>query len=256
MSGFLAVKPFYNCNMENLFAKIIILAGVGMVAGCQTDRGAQAAAGASPGSRDKTVFSEPPQIPAASSDIGQSGLIPREQAQQTLKNFKEAYLKLGSPRFLIFMNSEVLEVLRPTAGENLQRSDDIKQVFAKPLRVAGAALADQKTADALMAGKWLKAPNASGDAEAARDRDSLRKIADVGIEILIAPSDEVAKGNSTDKTVSIPEIQATAIRLEDARIIGQASTSNLQARERQFDVRDASEAVALLLMEDLVREAK
>ena len=183
-------------------------------------------------------------------------MIPPEQVQQTLKNFKEAYLKLGSPRFLIYVNRELLDVRGPSTGQSRDRGDDIEQVFARPLRMAGAALADQKTADALMAGKWLKAPNPSGDAEAARDRDSLRRIADVGIEILITQSDAVAKENSTGKSVSIPEIQATAIRLEDARIIGQASTSNLQARERQFDVRDASEAVALLLMEDLIREAK
>ena len=242
--------------MQNLFAQIILLAGVGIVAGCQTDRGAQAAAGAGPGSRDKALRGEPSQGLVAAGDIGRSGLISREQAQQTLKDFKEAYLKLGSPRFLVYVNRELLQVSGPSAGESRERSDDIEQVFARPLRVAGAALADQKKADALMSGKWLKAPNASGDAKAARDRDSLRNIADVGIEILIATSDAVAKENSTDKAVSIPEIQATAIRLEDARIIGQASTSNLQARERQFDVRDASEAVALLLMEDLIREAK
>lgn len=242
--------------MQNLFAQIILLAGVGMVAGCKTDRGAQAAAGTVPGSRDKMLRSEPSQGLVAAGDIGRSGLISPEQTQQTLKNFKEAYLKLGSPRFLIYVNRELLQVSGPGTGENRDRGNDIEQVFARPLRMAGAALADQKKADALMAGKWLKAPNPSGDAKAASDRDSLRNIADVGIEILIAQSGAVSKENSTDKTASIPEIQATAIRLEDARIIGQASTSNLQARERQFDVRDASEAVALLLMEDLVREAK
>ncbi len=235
--------------MQNLFAQIILLAGLGMIAGCKTDRAEQAAAGSSPGSRDKALRSEPSQGLVAAGDIGRSGLISQERTQQTLDAFKEAYLKLGSPRFLIFVNREFLQVREPSA-------DDIEQFFARPLRVAGAVLADQKTADALMAGKWLKAPNPSGDAKASSDRDSLRNIADVGIEILIAPPETAAKENSTDTAVSIPEIQASAIRLEDARIIGQASTSNLQARERQFDVRDASEAVALLLMEDLVREAK
>lgn len=224
MSGFLAVKPFYGCNMQTLIAQIILLAGVGMVAGCQTDQGAQAAAGSSPGSRARAMRSEPSQGLVAVGDIGRSGLISREQVQQTLKDFEEAYLKLGSPRFLIYVNRELLQVRGSNAGESRGGSDDIEQVFSRPLLVAGATLADQKKADALMADKWLKAPDPSGDAKAARDRDSLRNIADVGIEILIVPSDAVAKENSADKTVSIPEIQATAIRLEDARIIGQAST--------------------------------
>ena len=242
--------------MGKLFARIFILASVGLAVGCQTGRDARSAAGTGASRRDKMLPSQPSQGAEASSDIGRSGLIPREQTQKTLNDFPEAYLKLGSPRLLVYVNREFFDVRGPSAGESPAEAGDIEQVFGKPLRVAGAALADQKSASVMMMGKWLKAPNPTDEAKVARDRDALRKIADVGIEILIAPSNAALQETSTGKKSSATEIQATAIRLEDAKIIGQASTANLQWDGHLFKLSDASEALALLLMQDLIREAK
>jgi len=49
------------------------------------------------------------------------------------------------------------------------------------------------------------------------------------------------------------DIQATAMRLKDARILGQAASSDISGRGgRNFDVREISEATALALMEDML----
>jgi hypothetical protein len=57
----------------------------------------------------------------------------------------------------------------------------------------------------------------------------------------------------------VPDIQATAIRLKDAAIVGQAAASDIIGKGvpagrvvRQFDVRDITEATALALMEDML----
>jgi hypothetical protein len=57
----------------------------------------------------------------------------------------------------------------------------------------------------------------------------------------------------------VPDIQATAIRLKDAAIVGQAAASDIIGRGgqagsvvRQFSVQDITEATALALMEDML----
>src|SRR5262245_41193137 len=131
--GFRALK-FKNCTMQNLFGKIFLLAGVTLIAGCQTDSGGEFTQTNS--SREKFSFTEPSQKPAPTGDVGRSGLIPREQAQQTLHNFKEAYLKLGSPHFLVYVNREGLGA----GGDGRDTAGDIEQSFGKTLRLAGAEL--------------------------------------------------------------------------------------------------------------------
>ena len=66
-----------------------------------------------------------------------------------------------------------------------------------------------------------------------------------------------------DKTYAVPDIQATAIRLSDSAIIGQAAASDIIGKDiqagrvlRKFDVQDITEATALALMEDMLTGAK
>jgi hypothetical protein len=135
---------------------------------------------------------------------------------------------------------------------------DIERLFGRPLRAGGAKLADQKTAAALIADKPLDHFTTVTNEAAAKDREALAKIADVVVEILVSTRTLTLPGISGDTTQSVPDIQATAIRLGDAAIIGQASASDVLGKDkvagrlaRKFDVSDIAEATALALMEDI-----
>ena len=94
--------------------------------------------------------------------------------------------------------------------------------------------------------------------QAGKDREALAKIAEVVVEILISSKDQQVAGLSGDKTYAVPDIQATAVRLSDSKIMGQASSSDIIGRgnssynARTFDVREVTEATALALMEDML----
>jgi len=137
---------------------------------------------------------------------------------------------------------------------------DVERLFGRPLRLGGATLADQRVATQLIADKPLDAFISRTEGEAARkDREALAKIADVVVEVLISSRPIVVQEVSGDKTYTVPDIQVTAIRLNDARIIGQASASDILGKDRyagrivtNFDVREITEATALALMEDMM----
>jgi hypothetical protein len=99
--------------------------------------------------------------------------------------------------------------------------------------------------------------------QAAKDREALGKIADVAIEVLISSRSLTVPEVSGDATYTVPDIQATAIRLKDSAIIGQAAASDILGRDiqagrivKQFGVRDITEATALALMEDMLTGKK
>lgn len=157
-----------------------------------------------------------------------------------------------------------------TAGEKAvatladrQTVREVERLFGRPFRVAGASLADQKTASSLLADKPIENFVAPTNEAARKDREALAKIADVVIEILVSSRNVTVVGVSGDKVVPAPDIQVTAIRLSDSAIIGQASSADILGRDqqagrlvRQFDVRDITEATALALMEDMTLTAK
>ena len=94
---------------------------------------------------------------------------------------------------------------------------------------------------------------------AAKDRQALSNIADIAIEILISSRSITVPEVAGDATYPVPDIQATAIRLKDAAIVGQAAASDIVGRGsqagrvvRQFSVQDITEATALALMEDML----
>lgn len=136
---------------------------------------------------------------------------------------------------------------------------DVERLFGRPLRAAGVALADQNVATQLIGNKPLQSFTVNTEGEAARkDRQALSKITDVVLEVLISSRNIAVAEVSGDKTFTVPDIQATAIRLSDSKILGQASSRDVLGKDRyagriarNFDVQDIAEATALALMEDM-----
>ena len=135
---------------------------------------------------------------------------------------------------------------------------DVQRLFGRPLRLGGARLADQRIATQLIPSGSLKSLGTEGE-QARKDREALQKIADVAVEILISSRPINVQEVSGVRTYNVPDIQATAIRLSDAAILGQATASDIIGKDayagniaRNFDVREIAEATALALMEDML----
>ncbi len=233
---------------------------------------------------------------------GRSALIKPEQTQAIIDKFKAAYPKLGSPRLLIYVNRDLVDensglkltsrtertessatksgtdatasAEKVTANNRYRAADakelsladkqtvrDVERLFGRPLRMAGASLADQRVATQLIADRSVK--ELTGNEAARKDREALGQIADVVVEILISSKNVTVSEVAGDQTYAVPDIQATAIRLKDAAILGQVSSSDVIGAgrtaghaARNFDVREIAEATALALMEDMAGEAK
>lgn len=308
----------------------------------------QAKAPAEPPANAPVPVSTLPAAPAAAPGTyvyeqkpitGLPQLITPQQAQIVIEKFKAAYAKLGSPRFLIHVNRDLVdektgarlasrnertETTRTTVDSTIaapanaaqpnntvtinaggavtlsgggvqgqfppgpgkitttnerqtrdnrftdtarpeptladkQTTRDVERLFGRPLRMAGASLADQRVATQLIPNRSLDAILADTNGEAARkDREALAKVADVALEVLISSRQLVIREVSGDKVYQVPDIQVSAIRLKDAAILGQASASDILGKDRyagriitNFDVREITEAVALALMEDM-----
>jgi hypothetical protein len=192
-------------------------------------------------------------------------LIARQTADGILAGFKKAYNKDDhAPRVVIYVNRALVDPsARQPASAALadqQTVRDVERLFGRAFRNAGATLADQKVAASLLpdeAGSRLV-----GD-QAAKDREALARIADIAIEVLISSRNLTVPEVSGDSTYAVPDIQATAIRLKDSAIVGQASASDILGKGvqagrviRQFDVRDITEATAIALMEDMLTGTK
>jgi hypothetical protein len=141
---------------------------------------------------------------------------------------------------------------------------DIERLFGRPLRASGAAMADQGVATQLIANRPIKEMMANSEGEQARkDREALKNITDVVVEILISSRNLTVQEVSGDKVYSAPDIQATAIRLSDSKILGQASSRDVIGKDRfagrivrNFDVQEIAEATALALMDDMAMSAR
>jgi hypothetical protein len=151
--------------------------------------------------------------------------------------------------------------VEPTLADR-QTVRDVERLLGRPLRLAGASLTDQRVATQLMTDKPISGTLLRGDSEQARkDREAVAKLADVVVEVLISSRQVVVSEVSGDKAYNVPDIQVTAIRLSDSRIVGQASAADLLGKDtgrlaRQFDVREITEGVALALMEDMMTGVK
>ena len=226
---------------------------------------------------------ESDQHPEASSEVAESftyeqklyvaspsALLSPEQAQTVVARFREAYARLGQPRVLIFVNRTLVDsgtregrednvaLPEPAAGvptlADRQTVRDVERLFGRPLRLAGATLIDQGSVPVVTDESADKA-----DADpSAIDRDVVAKVADVVIEVLISSRTITLREGGDEVSVGVPDIQATAIRLSDAQVLGQASATDvlghdhLAARKAQrFGVGEIVEATAFALMEDV-----
>lgn len=215
-------------------------------------------------------------------------LIARQTADGILEGFRKVYKTDGAPRIVVYVNRALIDTSSglkltdrteqfeksdaslKTSGTNTYKQKDavaptladqqtvreVERLFGRAFRNAGAQLADQQTAAALLpeeAGAHLV-----GD-KAAKERKALADIADIAIEVLISSRNITVPEVSGDASYPVPDIQATAIRLKDAAIVGQAAASDIIGKGvqagrviRQFDVRDITEATALALMDDML----
>ncbi len=137
---------------------------------------------------------------------------------------------------------------------------DVERLFARPLRMAGVHVADQRIATQLIGGKVGDGFSVEPDSDQSRrEREAVAKIADVVLEVLVSSKDVPVAELSGDRTYSAPDIQVTAIRLADSKILGQATAADLIGQGasagrsmRTFGVREIAEATALSLMEDMM----
>jgi hypothetical protein len=136
---------------------------------------------------------------------------------------------------------------------------DVERLIGRPLRMAGATLVDQRVATQLIGDKPLQDLASGTEAQqAAKDRAAVSKIADVVLEVLISSRNVTVPEVSGDRTYTIPDIQTTAVRLKDAKVIGQATASDVMGGSpgyaaRNFSVQAITEATALALMDDILR---
>jgi hypothetical protein len=214
-------------------------------------------------------------------------LIARQTADGILEGFKKTYQTDGAPRVIVYVNRALIDTssgMRLTGHtENYEKTDsttktsgtntyhfkdgaapsladqqtvrEIERLFGRVFRHAGAQLADQKTATALLP----EQPGQHIVDQAAKDRQALANVADIAIEVLISSRNIVVPQVSGDASYPVPDIQATAIRLKDSAIVGQAAASDIIGRGvqagnvvRQFSVQDITEATAIALMEDML----
>jgi hypothetical protein len=222
---------------------------------------------------------------------GPSGdtLIARQTADGILEGFRKAYHKTdGAPRIVIYVNRALVDTATglklngrteqyekqdaalKTSGTNTyqqknapaltladqQTVREIERLFGRAFRNAGAQLADQKIAASLLPEE--PGTHLVGDT-AAKERKALADVADIAIEVLISSRNITVPEVSGDNAYAVPDIQATAIRLKDAAIVGQASASDVIGKDlqagravRQFGVQDITEATAIALMEDML----
>jgi hypothetical protein len=149
----------------------------------------------------------------------------------------------------------------PTLADK-QTVRDVERIFGRPLRAAGANLADQQVAAELIADKPLTEFVGTTDSpQAQKDREALGKVADAVIEVLVSSKSVTVPTFSSSQNITIPDIQATAIALKDSKIIGQVSSSEVVNRVPpaslgNYDVREITEATALALMDDMSSGSK
>lgn len=250
-----------------------------------------------PNTNDKSLLTPPAGENQRIYGPSQTSLIAPETARDLIQKFRDAYVQQTPPRLVIYVNRALVDpnaglrltgrtekfdetttaekggepsTSTHTTGENTysasdqpepaladrQTVRDIERLFGRVFRHAGAALADQQVAASLLADH--PGVRLSGN-DAAKERDALKQIADIAIEVLVSSRSLTVRGLSGDATYNVPDIQATAIRLNDAAILGQASASDVLGAgpnagqiARRFGPNDITEATAFALIEDML----
>ncbi len=224
-------------------------------------------------------------------------LVNDEAAREVTARFRSNYAKEEAPRIAVFVNRAVSDrdgewrlterterfnetttekdgeaptTTRDVSGENTyaasetetrsiadrQTEREIERLFGRVFRHGGAMLADARAAAALVG----REPDDERIVQLpTREREALKQVADIAIEVLVSSRPMTVRTLSGDETLDVPDLQVTAIRLDDAAILGQAAASDLlgagvRAADvvRRFSVADITEATAFVLMEDML----
>ena len=211
-------------------------------------------------------------------------LYTREQARKIVDNFKLAYAKMGQPRIDIRVNlpyGTVPASPLPVPGVQFSPTIDPNTGLPRTQPPAGVAPIPANPAPA-----GAPVPTQIFDASALTERQtqrevetlfgrplrragaqlvesSLTNLPELTFEVLISERELVLQGISRKENITVPDIQVTALRLADARIVGQASVLDLFARKeqaaymlRRYDLRQLTEATALALMQDIATTAE
>lgn len=178
-----------------------------------------------------------------------AALVAEDTARSLVSRFKEAYPRMGSPRIVLLVNRKASEPRQEQSLSDRQTTRDIERLFGRVLRAGGAMITDQES--------WERPEE--GDAPKTDSLTELSKNAEVAIEILVSRKEQTLATPSGTVNVGVPDIQATAIRLSDSAILGQASATDVigQGAEaaqlaRTHEVTEITEATALALMEDIL----
>jgi hypothetical protein len=209
------------------------------------------------------LAAEPSRVYAPSPDT----LVAKVTADGVVEGFRRTYARDGAPRIVVYVNRALVEPRGAAAGTpgvpapaprlaDRQTVREVERLFGRAFRHAGAQLADQAVAESL----WPATPGTQlVEDKAERERRALADIADLAIEVLISSRVLTVPEIGGDVTYTVPDIQATAIRLKDAAIVGQAAASDVLGRGaragrivRDFSLQDITEATALALMEDML----
>lgn len=221
----------------------------------------------------------------------QPELTSQQQAEGIIEQFKTNYAKANGTHFLICVNGTLAEqqaaiklvtqsteattnALAQSAAGTMQFSSgatpepaladrqtvrDVERLVGRPLRAAGLTLLENPLSGSL-------APQPAADSTANSQnvtREALRRTADVVVEVLVTSRNITVTEISGDQIYTVPDIQMTAIRLKDGKIIGQSSATDVLSRAgnpgyaaRNFGVEAVTEATTLALMDDMLMEAK
>jgi hypothetical protein len=120
----------------------------------------------------------------------------------------------------------------PLADQQTVR--DIERELGRQLRYCGTTLADQKLATQLMKDQTLQHFTVATEGQqTVKDREAIAKYTDVVIQVLISSKQMTLTELAGPRTIPIPDMQITAIRVKDSKIMGQASAKDVFNRSPQ-----------------------
>jgi hypothetical protein len=202
-----------------------------------------------------------------------------EQAKAIVEEFRITYAKLGGPKIDVRVNFPRgavqvpqlptvgvggIPAIDPTTGlpvpagdaptptadgiptvpslifdtdelSSQQTKSEVERLFGRPLRMAGVTLMDT----------------------------NLTTLPEVSFEVLMSEREITVNGIKGRQSQSVPDIQVTAIRVADGRIIGQATVLDLFPKRstaarmlQRYDIQQLTEATALALMKDISSSAQ
>jgi len=213
-------------------------------------------------------------------------LVSVEQVKKIVESFRMAYAKMGQPRLDIRVNQPfgtVPMVSAPPPGS--ASAPDIDPATGLPLNPGVAPVPPVITPASAPGPAPLSAPTRVFDSNALSDQQTKRDVQrlfgrplrsagvklhdmdlvnlpEVSLEVLISERTVTLRGIGGEQELKVPDLQVTAIRLSDGRILGQATVLDLFPRPEQSahqlrrrSIHQLAEATALMLMRDMAATA-